>query len=87
LPQGIVNVRLGTQIALANFRIVDGVFFVADNIVEPDPAEIMITEFKSEHTKERRNPNAGADADMAPDPAPVVTSTVKTTARPMPAFS
>ena len=65
-PQRIVDIRLRLQITLADFRVVDRVLIVADDVVEPDSPEIVIAKFKSEHAEERRDANARADAD---DPA------------------
>jgi hypothetical protein len=45
------------------FRIIDRVLLVADNVVEPNSPEIPITKFKSEHTEERRDTIARANAD------------------------
>src|SRR5262245_20702623 len=60
-PERIVYDRLGLQVSLADFRIVDRVLFIADDIVEPDAPEIAIGDLKSKHTEERRDANACAD--------------------------
>jgi hypothetical protein len=42
-PQHIINIRFRLQVVLADLRVIDRVLLIADDVVEPDPPEIMIT--------------------------------------------
>src|SRR5215468_4586809 len=60
-PQDIVNVRLSIQVTLTNFGVINRVLFVAGDVIEPNPPEIVAAELKSKHAEKRRDTNAGTD--------------------------
>src|SRR5262249_39830363 len=41
-PQHIINIRFRLQVVLADLRVIYRILLIADDVLEPDPPEIMI---------------------------------------------